>query len=138
MIKVRLARIKLLLATSAMMFAMPLFAAPVTYAQSSPPTVVIADSVGDACAGIGLTGGNCKNNGDGLSTVIKAIINILSAIVGVAAVIMIVIGGFRYITSGGEANKVSSAKNTIIYAIVGLIVVALAEFMVHFVIMRSS
>ena len=48
-------------------------------------------------------------------------------IVGVVAIIMIIVGGFRYITSGGDSSKVGSAKNTIIYAIIGLILVALAQ-----------
>ena len=97
---------------------------------------VAADSVSDACQGIGLTGGDCNGSASGnrVSTVIKNIINILTAIVGVAAVIMIIIGGFRYVTSGGDANAVSGAKSTVMYAIIGLIIVALAQVIVRFVI----
>lgn len=72
------------------------------------------------------------------SALIKRIINIFSIIVGVIAVIMIVIGGLKYITSGGESSNVSSAKNTIIYAIVGLVVVALAQFIVRFVLSSAG
>jgi hypothetical protein len=72
------------------------------------------------------------------TALIKRIINIFSVIIGVVAVIMIIIGGFKYITSGGESSNVSGAKNTIIYAIVGLIVVALAQFIVHFVLAQTS
>jgi len=61
------------------------------------------------------------------------IVNILSVIIGVVAVIMIIFGGFKYITSGGASEKVTSAKNTILYAIIGLIIVALAQLIVHFV-----
>lgn len=68
-----------------------------------------------------------------LQTLAKRVVNFLSVIVGVVAVIMIIVGGFRYITSGGESSNVSGAKNTLIYAIVGLIIVALAQFIVHFV-----
>jgi len=68
-----------------------------------------------------------------LNDTIASVINLLSVLVGVAAVIMIIIGGFRYITSAGDSNKVTSAKNTIIYAIIGLIIVALAQLIVHFV-----
>jgi hypothetical protein len=94
-----------------------------------------ADSLSEACNGAGLqsSGGKCTGSGD-LSGLIKAVVNILSAIVGVVAVIMIIIGGFRYITSGGEANAVSTAKKTVIYALVGLVVVALAQLIVHFAI----
>ena len=55
----------------------------------------------------------------------------------IAAVIMIIWGGFRYVTSGGDSNKVSSAKNTIIYAVIGLIIVALAQFIVKFVLDKT-
>jgi hypothetical protein len=49
---------------------------------------------------------------------------------------MIIIGGFKYITSGGDSNNVSSAKNTILYAIIGLIIVALAQTIVRFILGR--
>lgn len=64
---------------------------------------------------------------------IRKIINIISVIVGVVAVIMIIYGGFRYITSGGSAEKVTAAKNTILYGLIGLIIVALAQIIVRFV-----
>lgn len=72
-----------------------------------------------------------------LNSIIKTVINILSLVVGVVAVIMIIFGGLKYITSGGDSSNVSSAKNTIIYAIVGLVVVALAQFIVRFVLDKS-
>jgi hypothetical protein len=51
---------------------------------------------------------------------------------------MIVWGGLRYITSGGDSNKLSSAKNTIIYALIGLIIVALSQFIVRFVLAKAT
>ncbi len=79
--------------------------------------------------------GNCKAAADGpnLTSTVKKIINILSILVGAIAVIMIIFGGFRYVTSGGNDSSVSSAKNTILYAVIGLIIVALAQVIVHFV-----
>jgi hypothetical protein len=74
----------------------------------------------------------------GLNNLLTRIVNIISGIVGVIAVIMIVVGGFRYITSGGDSNNVSGAKNTIIYAIIGLIIVALAQLIVHFVLGQAT
>jgi hypothetical protein len=68
-----------------------------------------------------------------VDSVIKTVINILSLVVGVVAVIMIIIGGLKYITSSGDSNNVSSAKNTILYAIIGLVIVALAQVLVRFV-----
>lgn len=73
-----------------------------------------------------------------LEALITRIVNIFSVIVGVIAVIMIIIGGFRYITSGGDSSNVTSAKNTIMYAIIGLIIVALAQIIVRFVLDQSS
>ena len=68
-----------------------------------------------------------------LNDLIATVINIFSIVVGISDVIMIIYGGFRYITSGGDSGNVTSAKNTIIYAIVGLIIVAFAQFIVKFI-----
>ena len=51
---------------------------------------------------------------------------------------MIIFGGFRYITSGGNDNNVSSAKNTILYAVIGLVIVALSQFIVRFVLNTAT
>ena len=72
-----------------------------------------------------------------LNNLIKNTINLLSLLVGIIAVIMMIYGGFRYITSGGDSGNVTSAKNTILYAIVGLIIVALAQFIVRFVLGKA-
>jgi hypothetical protein len=69
-----------------------------------------------------------------VSSTVQLIVNVFSWIVGVIAVIMIIIGGLRYITSGGDSGNVTSAKNTILYAIIGLVIVALAQIIVRFVI----
>jgi hypothetical protein len=73
-----------------------------------------------------------------VSDIIKLIINIFSLVVGVTAVIMIIIGGFKYIISGGDSSNVQGAKNTIMFAIIGLVVVALAQFIVRYVLARVS
>lgn len=56
--------------------------------------------------------------------------------VGVASVIMIIVGGLKYVLSAGDASKASSAKNTIIYALVGLLVAAFAQGIIVFVLNR--
>jgi hypothetical protein len=81
---------------------------------------------------------NTNANASKLNTLIKNIINIFSILVGIVAVIMIIVGGFRYITSGGDSGNVTTAKNTILYAIVGLVIVALAQFIVRFVLEKST
>ena len=87
------------------------------------------------CTTLGSNAGctSTPTNGINLNTLTVAIINILSIVVGVVAVFMIIIAGIRFITAGGDSNGISSARNTILYAIVGLLVVALAQVIVQFV-----
>lgn len=69
-----------------------------------------------------------------LRTTIQKIINILLFIIGIIAVIVIVIAGIQYATSGGNAEQSSKAKNAIIYAVVGIIVAVMAYAIVGFVV----
>lgn len=84
----------------------------------------------------------CKSQLSGgtgrINDIITQAINIFSIIVGIVAVIMIIVGGFKYITSGGDSGNISSAKNTIIYAVIGLVIVALAQFLVQFVLDKAT
>jgi len=105
-----------------------------------PVAVSAAPTIGDCLVqGSHLeTEQDCPNNQTGdatgdVNSLITTIINVFSFVVGVVAVIMIIAGGFRYISSGGDSNKITSAKNTIIYAIIGLVIVALAQIIVQFV-----
>lgn len=93
-----------------------------------------------ACSGANLAGADCSatNASNGVSTLIKAVINILSIIIGIAAVIVIILSGLKYITSGGDSNGVSNAKNTLTYALVGLAVAALAQILVNFVLFQVA
>jgi uncharacterized membrane protein YuzA (DUF378 family) len=89
-------------------------------------------SKGQVLQGIGQTGNDCS--GSGVTDVISVAVTILSIVVGIAAVIMIMVSGLKYITSGGDSNKVSSAKSTLIYALIGIAVAALAQLLVHYAI----
>ncbi len=71
---------------------------------------------------------------DGGAAIIPRLINLMLFIVGILAVIMLIWGGIRYVISGGAADKVKDAKNTILYAIVGLIVAILGYALVNWVI----
>jgi hypothetical protein len=104
------------------------------------PAYVSATPKSTVCTALGSNDSCTKDTGNGvsLSSVVKVIVNILSLIVGIVAVIMIIVGGFRYVTSGGDSNNITSAKNTILYAIVGLVVVALAQFIVQFVVAKVT
>lgn len=69
----------------------------------------------------------------GTEGMITKIINVLLFLIAAVSVVMLIIGGFRYIVSQGDSTKVTSAKNTILYAIIGLIVAILAYAIVNFV-----
>lgn len=109
------------------------------------PVTVNAQTIENGlCNGVNLgttgEGGSCKNDDnatDKVDGLITLVINIFSIVVGVVAVIMIIVGGLKYITSAGDSNNVTSAKNTILYAIIGLVVVALAQFIVQFVLSKA-
>ncbi len=68
-----------------------------------------------------------------LNGMIRIILNTVFTVVGIVAVVMIVIGGVNYTTSQGDSQKVQKAKNTIMYGIIGLIIVLLAFAIVNFV-----
>ena len=70
----------------------------------------------------------------GPNGVFTQITNTVLYIVGIIAVVMLIYGGLRYVMSGGDSKKVTDAKNTILYAIIGLIVSILAFAIVNFVI----
>lgn len=82
----------------------------------------------------------CKSNSTsanplfGPKGVFTVIINIFSWVVGITATLMIVIAGFMYMTSGGDPQKTNQAKDTILFAIIGLIIVAVCQTLVFFVI----
>ena len=79
----------------------------------------------------------CKGTGkNSLYTLIQNIINLLLMVIGIIAVIMIIIGGIRYTTSGGDAGQTKMAKDTILYAIVGLVVAIMSYGLVNWVIGR--
>lgn len=140
------ARNKLTLLLTALFFA-PIFITAGVNAASPPPPPG-ADINNSLCAGtkvqivVNPSDKACKKVTDGADTnangVIKTVINILTAVVGILAVIMIIVAGFRYVTSGGSDEAVKGAKNTILYAVIGLVVVALAQIIVHFVIHTAA
>lgn len=69
----------------------------------------------------------------GINGIFTRITNTVLYIVGVISVIMLVWGGLRYILSGGDSKKITDAKNTILYAIIGLVIAVLAYAIVNFV-----
>ena len=76
----------------------------------------------------------CPSDLFGEKGAFRQITNTILYIVGVIAVIMLIIGGIRYVVSGGDSKKVTDAKNTVLYAIIGLVIAVFAYAIVNFVI----
>lgn len=76
----------------------------------------------------------CPSNLFGDTGVFRQVTNVILYIVGIIAVIMLIIGGIKYVVSGGDSKKVTDAKNTVLYAIIGLVICFLAFAIVNFVI----
>ena len=87
------------------------------------PTALAVNPANQVTSGVNAAGGGGSKP---LKNQIKTIVNILLFILGIIAVIMIIIGGLRYTTSGGDSGQTKSAKDTILYSVVGLIVAILA------------
>jgi len=96
------------------------------------------DPFAQACQGEAANSSACTANGSnpisGKDGVILRVINIFSFVIGAASVIMILVGGFRYIISNGDSNSLSTAKNTILYAVIGIVVFLLSRGIITFVI----
>ena len=81
--------------------------------------------------------GNDDDKGSqNVSDTITNIINAIVGILGLVCVIVMIIGGVTYMTSGGDAGKVKKGKDTILYGLIGLVICALAYVLVNFVIVN--
>jgi hypothetical protein len=106
-----------------------------------PVTVYAAyNPLANACNNTGGAGGStaCTSDGSdpisGKKGVLRKVSFILATLGALIAVIIIIVGGFNYVTSGGDSNKTATARSAIVGAIVGLVIIALAETIVIFVI----
>ncbi len=128
------------------LFLLPVLAVGSVAAQEETP--VDSNTIPNAvCQGADLQfkadPGTCSTDADvngenKVNNLIKQVINIFSIVVGIVAVIMIIYGGFRYITSGGDSGNVTTAKNTILYALVGLLIVVFAQVVVKFILTKIT
>ena len=106
------------------------------------PTVALAvapaaSAEGDFTLNNGVKSAQGEGVGEAASdpqTLVKQFVNIFLFAVGALSVIMLIWGGIRYTTSAGDSNKVTAAKNTVLYAIVGLVIAILAYAFVNMVI----
>ena len=74
----------------------------------------------------------------GVKNVAKTITTDFSILIGVISVIMIIYAGFKYVTSGGSSDNANSARNILMYAVIGLIIAVIAQLIVHLVINSAS
>jgi hypothetical protein len=107
------------------------------------PALANADFKDDACQGVNTLNGNsgtsCSSTAEGsLNKIIRTVIQIFSVVVGFISVIMIIVGGLKMITANGDSGAISSARSTIAYALIGLVVVAMAQVLVHFVLFKTA
>jgi hypothetical protein len=107
-------------------------------------SLVLAQNTADVSCGasgniIGCTATNAPDStaDQKVNDLIGNAIRIFQIVVGLISVFMIILGGLKYITSGGDSGKVGEAKNAILYAIIGLVIVGVAEIIVRFALNRS-
>ncbi len=96
--------------------------------------VMAVDCSGTGCIGVGAGDTGLSEQNADLPAVVQTVINTVLYIIGIIAVGFIIYGGVKYATSAGDSAKVKSAKDTILYAVVGLIVAILAYAIVNFVV----
>lgn len=98
------------------------------------------DAAEEACKGVALdSGASCDAAGDSstrISTIIGTALNLISIVVGVIAIIVLIISGLRLILSQGDSNTISSARNAVLWALIGLAIVALAQVIVRYVLFK--
>lgn len=119
--------------------ALPLIA--FTLVAVTPSNALAEKSDTKDCA-LTITGGKDCAQGSGISDkglfevggLFQTVTNVLLFLIGAVSVIMLIIGGFRYVVSNGDSSQVTAAKNTILYAVIGIIVALLAYAIVGFVV----
>lgn len=116
----------------AILLAIGIFAAPVAMPAQAGAINIFEDTCdGNSSSPICESAGS---GGDDITELITNIVNTLLFLSGIIAVVFIIIGGVRYTIAQGDSGQLSSAKNTILYAVVGLVVAMAAFAIVNFVI----
>lgn len=107
-----------------------------------PPAMAADVFNGVDCSGKAAQSAVCQDRGSsgnpltGRNGAIMKIANIIAAVAGVAAVIMIILSGLKFITAGGDANEIAGARKAILGAVIGLVVIATARFIVALIVSR--
>ncbi|CAN5657945.1 hypothetical protein BH23PAT2_BH23PAT2_06020 [soil metagenome] len=122
-----------------------LFVATLFFPFSSISVEAQENVLNPLCTRTGNTGAVCEENSRTLNEdessgnvldVASTVLDIFSYVIGVAAVVVLFISGVKFATSAGDPAKISNARNTIIYALIGIVVAVLAQSIVLFVLDR--
>lgn len=121
--------LRLIVAASAMLLSFTAPALQPVMVSAAGPVDVLekCDNKSKVCQG---------TNANSLTNLLKNVVNILLYVGGIIAVLMIIVGGIRYSTSGGDAGQTKSARDTIVYAVVGLVIAIMSFAIVNFVLTR--
>jgi hypothetical protein len=95
----------------------------------------LSNSNADVCTDVNSVNKSTKNP---IYTIIKTAIEVISFVTGVAATILIVISGMKFITSGGDPGKVGEAKSTLLYAVIGIFIVMISQGIIVFILNKVS
>ena len=112
-----------------------LFATVGLVAVPQAPAHAVVDIKKSVTGGFEAAGGSKKAS---LTDSIKLVVNVLLFIAGTIAVIMIILGGIRYVLSNGDSSQITGAKNTVLYSVIGLVVALLAYAIVNFVVTQFA
>lgn len=101
----------------------------------APAYALSGASTSQACKGLKQVGGqDCDTGGSQVGNVLKTVVSVISYFAGVVAVIMIILSGINFMTSNGDPQKITKARNGLIYAAIGIAVAAAAQVIVNFAI----
>jgi hypothetical protein len=117
-------------------------AAPTSRSLIVKNNLFATNATTDACAALNSldASNNCSAKGGNttVNNLVSNVVKIIGILIGVVSVIMIMFSGFKFITANGDPQAVSNARNTLIYAIIGIVVAVLAEFLVSRVLGTAS
>ena len=100
----------------------------------TPPALAV-----DVCGGGNTTAIYCRNKDEAqnkVNSTVAGIVNLLLMALGIISIIMIVVGGILFALANGDSSRVAKARNTVIYAVVGLVVALFAGALVNFIFNR--
>lgn len=114
--------------------------APVLASLIGVLNISSVSAAGDVCSSSASSevkeAAGCSGGSDDLPDVIVSILNVIIGVAGFISVIWIIIGGVNYMTSSGDPNKTKKARDTILYACIGLVICVLSFAIVNFVILN--